>query len=184
MAERADRIPGSWWGKAALAGVIGALVMGLYSMIAASMAAGANAFWQPLNMIGATVPGFSPPVTGFEAGPTLTGLAIHMATGAVWGLIYGAIAAAAFPRALHRFGASTLAGLGLGLTAYVITGLILGPLVNPSMALAEPINYFISHMIFGFVTAWSLTAMTNRREVEITHAPSRIRVEKREELHR
>ena len=184
MAQQADRIPGSWWGKTALAGVIGAVAFGLYVMIAAAMAAGANAFWQPMNLIGATVPAFSPPAVGFEAGPSLTGMAIHLAMGAVWGLIYGAIAAAAFPRALHKMGASTLAGLGLGLTAYVITGLILGPLVNPSLALAEPINYFIGHMVFGFVTAWALTAMTNRREVEITRAPSRIRVEKREELHR
>lgn len=185
MADRVDKIPGSWWGKTALAGVVGAVVMGLYEMIAA--AAGSTvvgAFWLPLNMIGATFPAFFPPSPGFIAGPTLTGLTIHLLMGAAWGLVYGAVAAAAFPRALHNWAGSTLAGLGLGLSAYVITGLILGPLVNPALTAANPWNYFIGHMIFGFVTAWSLTAMTSRREVEITYVPSRAPVAERDKLHR
>lgn len=156
-----NRIPGSWWLKSAVAGIIGALVMGIYSMMTALAAGGT--LWAPLNMIATAVPAFRPMTPDFDFGPTMTGLLIHMATGALWGLALGALAAYG-PQLIRGFGFALATGIGLGIVAWLVTGLLIGPVVAPAMLMANPLNYFISHLIFGVTTALVLSAWIGRKE--------------------
>ena len=151
-----------WWGKAIGAGIVAGLAMGMYEMIA--MWAMGRGFFAPLNMMAATFSTFRPPAEGFQFGATLSGLLIHLATSALWALVL-ALAAGAFMKSLSGFGASTLTGLVLGITAWIITGLFIGPLVNPVISMAPAVHFFIGHMVFGLVTAWVLYAWAGGRHL-------------------
>lgn len=120
---RLEAIPAAWWGKVAVAGIVGGIGMGLYEMLA--MVAMGQGFWAPMNMIGATVPAFRPPAPDFVMGPTLTGMALHMITAAAWGLIFGALVAYFRPELARSYGGQTLLGLGFGVLVYgVVTALM------------------------------------------------------------
>src|SRR5688572_779339 len=127
--ERAERVPnGRWWAKAAFAGLVGGGCFALYTMIATWNTN--DGFWWPLNLIGATVPAFRPPMYEFAAGPSLTGGALHLLSTVLWGLFYGAVAAALFPRVARNWLGAVLLGLGWGATVYTLSGALLGPLMN------------------------------------------------------
>ncbi len=162
MANELRSPPGSWWNKALGAGVLAGVLMSAYWMIvSAFMGAG---FWTPLNMIGATIPAFRPPAQFFEFGPALTGLIIHLIVAAFWGLVLGFFASR-LANSFRMGGGALLIGLGWGLAIWIISGLLIGPLVNPVMAMAPPVNYFISHMIYGLSSALFLWAWARDHEL-------------------
>ena len=179
---RLGRVPGSFWGKAIGAGIVGGIGMGLYEMIAT--AAMGRGFWSPLNMIGATIPAYRPPAMTFAAGPTLVGLLIHMMVSAIWGLIFASLAASLFPRAIRDAGRSTIGGLVLGVVVWVVTGLLIGPAIDPALRLAPPLHYFIGHLVYGLITAWLMTAWTGTRELAVTFAPEEAAIRRGRALHR
>lgn len=184
----------AWWNRAALAGLVGGIGMALYEMIAAASAG--RGVWWPMNLVGGALPFFRPappgisdphvavvlpngglalPSPGIFWPGTTAGIALHLLTSMVWGLLYGlgvAVLAALFINSVARswtFGA--LAGIGWGLVTWIIMGLILGPYVSPSLVLAAPMAYFIGHMVFGLVTGLTFTALTRRPRVSVTFAP-------------
>lgn len=163
-------IMGAWWGKALVAGMVGGAVFGIYEMFA--MFALGHGFFAPLNMIGAVFPVFRPPADGFQWAPTLTGLAVHMATSALWGLIL-ALVIGRNPRVFAGFGFSSMAGLFLGIAAWLVTGLVIGPVVDPAVSQAPPLNFFLGHILFGLATTWTLYAWIGGRIIEAGEAGSR-----------
>lgn len=168
-----DRTSGNYWGKAALAGLIGGLAIGY--LMAGSAMYGAG-LWQPANVIGDTFMDGGATVGTFLASLTLTGVVLHLVTSAFWGLVFGAIAAYMAPRILHSYGRSAIAGALYGVGVWLVMGLLIGPLFNPAVLIADGTHYFISHVIYGVLTALSLTAMTHRGDVSVTYAPERARV--------
>jgi hypothetical protein len=157
---RIDGAQGRWWGKSLLAGMIGGMGMGVYEMMATWLMG--KGFWTPLNMIGATVPAFQPPAMGFVAGPTLAGLMLHMVTSAMWGLMFGLALAAFGPRLARSWGGQTLLGAIWGVVVYLVMGIGIGPWLDSAMRLANPVQFFIGHLVFGIVAAWSLFAMARK----------------------
>jgi hypothetical protein len=171
------RTGGSWWQKAALAGLYGGIAMALYAMVI-SWALG-HGFWRPLDMIGGTVPAFRTQGGGLWQG-TLTGLAIHLVSSVAWGLIYGAVVAAAARLVAPQLGRSwfnaLFLGLAFGALSYVGTGVLVGPLMDPALAWMDAYPFFVAHIVFGLVTALAFTGLVRRPNVRVTFAPAETRL--------
>ncbi|HEY9899678.1 MAG TPA: hypothetical protein V6D00_10900 [Pantanalinema sp.] len=177
MAARIEAAPRAYWAKCAAAGLAGGAVMALYLMV--TSAAEGKGLWMPVNTIGATIPAFRPPsfaippAPGFVAGPSVTGLVLHLVVSALWGMFYGMGVGAFVPRRVRSFGWETLYAVGFGCMLWVFSGLLFTRLINPTMVanLAGSPHYFIGHLLFALVTAWLIAGMTTRSEVLITFAP-------------
>ena len=157
------QVPATWWGKCALAGVLGGVAMGLYLMIA-SMALGTG-FWSPMNAIGATFPAFRPVSPDFEPGPGITGVALYLITSSLLGLVYGAIGGLVWPRQARDLGMATMMGVLYGAAVWIVMGLMVGPLIDPMLRSMEQVNYAVGHLIYGVVTA--LLACLWARDTEL-----------------
>lgn len=160
-----NNVTAGWWGKAAAAGVIGGLVMGLYMMVANALMGGG--FWTPMNLIGGTFAAFRPVTEVFTAGPSVVGTLMHLVTAALFGLLYGALALTFFDNGLSKMGTAAVSGLLYGAAVYLVMGLFIGPMIDPLITAMPPITYFVSHLVFGLVTALAL-AMMSRRPTEVT----------------
>lgn len=177
MAARVETAPRAYWAKCAAAGFAGGVVMALYLMV--TSAAQGKGLWMPVNTIGATIPAFRPPTfaippdPGFVAGPSITGLVIHLVVSSLWGMFYGLLVGAFAPRRVRSFGWETLYAFGFGCMLWVFSGLLFTRLINPTIVfnLAGSPHYFIGHLLFAEVTAWLIAGMTTRKEVVITFAP-------------
>lgn len=179
--ERAERVPnGRWWAKAALAGLVGGGAFALYTMIATWSTN--DGFWWPLNLIGATVPAYRPPMYGFDPGPSLVGGALHLVTTMLWGLLYGAVAASLFPRVARSWLGATLLGLGWGVTVYTIGGALLGPLLNPFLIWVPQDLFFYGHLIYGLTTALLFCALTRNRAIHVVFLREDVLVEERPKI--
>jgi hypothetical protein len=158
---------GSFWGKAAVAGIIGGLAMGVYLMFAMFFLD--RGFFGPLNMIAATFTAYRPPAEGFVVGPTLTGLILHVIASAFWGFALGLIIRG-LPGFMTGAGISLVTGLAYGVAVWLIMGRLIGPMLDPYMAMAPPWNYFFAHLLYGAVTAWALYAWSHDRELATIRA--------------
>lgn len=169
MAARLQDIPGRWWGRSALAGLIGGAAFLLYKGV--YMAIMGFGFWAPLNMMAALFPAFRPPSTAFSPGSTLTGLVVLALITTIGGLFYGWLAATFYPQPIRSWGNSTLIGLTWGVLFGSIATLLLGPWLFPELVQANPVNFFIGCVAYDLVTHWALTAWARRRDVSVTFAP-------------
>jgi uncharacterized protein YacL len=156
-----NRSIGRLIGLAALAGAIGALVRGLYYMIIGAIN-GVGAFAVP-NLAGAMVTGER--TRAFDADTSISGLLLHLGTGALWGIVFGLAIAYLVPRAFASRNRALVTGLIFGAIAYVVD-LVIGPAINPLTAQIHPllgsIHAFIGHLIFGAVTALALYSYRRR----------------------
>lgn len=172
-----EQIPRAWWGKCAIAGLIGGAAMALYMM--ATLGAARGGWWVPINVIGAMFPAFwpagvSPSVPlGFVPGQSLVGLAIHLVFSVVWALFYGALIAAFAPRQARSASWQTAMGLGWGVTIWSFFGLGLMWLFDPVVILylAPSVHFFVANVIYAVLTAWVIAAWTQAPELSVTFAP-------------
>lgn len=170
--DRESRRAALGWAAPALgAGALGGLVKAAYLM-AASWVLGAG-LWTPANLAGATFVPFRPPVGAFAGVASVTGLALHVVTGAVWGLLFGAIAVAR-PGLLRSMPRAVASGLALGLV-FAAVAFLTGPFFNPYSpginALLGFLPPFVGNLIFGVVTALALRAWLGRGRMTIVMAP-------------
>lgn len=152
-------------GVGILAGLLGAVAMGIYAMVAHLTYKGAG-FFTPLYHIAAT---FTDPksmevsmreaMAGrdfyFEAGPAMLGLAVHMMTGAAWGALFGVVALG-----LARLGA-VVAGVVYGAVVFLVMSFVVLPVAADLFDGGPPISdmaemsgwgtFAIEHLIFGLV---------------------------------
>lgn len=168
MAET-RRVPGDWWGRSILAGILGGTAYALYKMTA--LWALGMGFWTALNALAAAFPAFRPTVHGFSWGPTLTGAASVLVVAGLWGVVLGWVTATYFPDTIRSWGGSTLLGLGWGLAAGVIVTLWVGPRLVPELVAMSPGNTFIGCVLGALVAHWALTGLTWSRAPAITFAP-------------
>ncbi|HEY9721282.1 MAG TPA: hypothetical protein V6D47_04665 [Oscillatoriaceae cyanobacterium] len=179
MATRIERAPAEWWGMSALAGLIGGAFMALYEMLYFLSTYGV--FWLPMNMVGAIIPGFRPPLPTFNAGPTLTGICLHLILAAVWGLIYGVVVAALFPLAARTWRGAVLLGLGWGTVVWAAMALMLSQIVLPYFYIVEnPAMLWIGNLVYGVASALFLYALERRHRVVVTFFPELTEAEARE----
>lgn len=168
-------IPPSLWAKAATVGLGAGIVMMAYQMLS-SMAVG-KGFFLPLNIVGATVPAYRPPLPAFSLVPTLGGLGIHLAMSAIWGLVYGLLAARVAPGEAQKFPMAFLFGMGLGVVAWIFSGMLISPWVDPVIHMQDPVVFAVGHLIFGVLTALGTSLWARDRELRylsVTFAPEEL----------
>lgn len=176
--DHAERVPNArWWAKAAFAGLVGGGVFALYTMIATWNTN--DGFWWPINLVGATLPAYRPPMYEFAAGPSLTGMALHLLNTVVWGLLYGAIAASLFPKEARSWLGATMLGLGWGIVVYTISGALIGPRLDPFLIWVPQNLFFVGHLIYGVVTALVFCALTRNKAIHVVFLREDITVEER-----
>ena len=160
------------WGRTILvgvvAGLVAAIVMGIFAMFAAATYQGTG-FFTPLYHIA------SPIIDGdqmmasmdaatrgdvftFDPGSAFLGAAIHLMWGAFWGAVFFALA-----RALRLRSAAPLAGAGIvfGLAVMVFMSLVTLPITAATLGGGRPIEempsvvgwgtFSIEHAMFGLV---------------------------------
>lgn len=168
----------------ATAGVIASLAMAAYAMIAASIK-GAG-FFTPLHHIGSLLAGPDAMMTSMEAamagdgfrivaGTALVGAVIHMATGAGYGALFGAISVR-LPRSMAVLAVS---GLAYGLLVFAFSAFIALPLAAAVFGGGDPISgmaamagwgtFIGEHLLFGVVLG-VLVAAAWRRSASATMA--------------
>lgn len=182
--RRYDRVPARVGGLAMLAGALGALAKAIYLMAVSAMQG--HGFFTVPNLSGSFYTNAIPTPTTFEAGSTLMGVLMHLVSGAVYGLIFGAIVAYLVPRAISTTGRTAISGVVFGLVAYLVS-LAIGPSFNYMTTLVNPllgsIHPLIGHVIFGLVTAFAFRAYARRREYSVIFAPDMATVADRDRIY-
>jgi uncharacterized membrane protein YagU involved in acid resistance len=165
-----------------VAGAIGALLMGMFAMVAAATYQDTG-FFTPLYHIASPIIGTdtmmrSMATTYFSAGPALLGLVIHLSVGVVWGVIFALIASRI---GLHGVAAIVggavygllvmliMAYIGLPITAAVLRG---GDIVSDMATMVGWGTFAAEHAIYGVVVGaiWAARGIVARR----TPSPGRV----------
>lgn len=157
----------------ALIGVIAALVMAMFAMIASATYHGTG-FFTPLHHIASALiapdammrsmeAGMHGDTFAISAGPALLGLVVHLATGAFWGAVFGLLVSTGWLRGVGGF----LAGVVYGLAVMVVMAFVALPLIASVFGGGEPVSdmpklagwgtFTIEHAIYGAVLGlWPL----------------------------
>lgn len=163
----------TYWRDAAIAGAVGGAAMLLYEALAERwLGAG---LWLPVDLLTSPLPAGTVAVPGYMGVATWVGIAIHLVAAAAWGLGYAGFLALVStygpPRMARSWTVAVLMGLGWGVLAYLLMGLMLGPVVNAKAFLLNPATWFVAHLVFGLVTGLTLTSLSRRPNVAVTFAP-------------
>ena len=163
----------------ALLGIVAALVMGIFAMVA-SATYHDTGFFTPLHHIASAVIAPDAMMRSMEAGmggdtfdisvgPALLGLGLHLTTGAFWGAIFGLIVATGWLRG----GIGLLGGVVYGLLVLVVMAFVALPLIASVFGGGEPISdmprlagwgtFTIEHAIYGAVLGlWPMRRAADR----------------------
>lgn len=139
----------------AITGMIGGAMMAMFTMIATATYLNMG-FFTPLYVIASPLAGQQAMMTAmhggafsFAFGPAMLGLIVHMLWSALWGIIFGLIAAG-----LHLRGAAAIiAGMVYGVLIMLVMNFGLLPIVgapNLLTLLGGP-TFIIGHLLFGMV---------------------------------
>src|SRR3989440_3784129 len=136
----------------ALAGVIGGVLMALFTMLATATYLQMG-FFTPLYAIAAPLIGRQTLLTSmtngvfyFAPGPALLGLVVHLLWSAFWGMIFGLIA-----RGLHLTeGVAIISGLVYGLLVMLVMLFIVVPIVGAPdlLRLVGTLSFIIANALF------------------------------------
>jgi hypothetical protein len=151
------RREGMWWGVAAMAGVLGGVILLLLQMLMEPVFVGGSPWGAP-RMIAAVALGTDvlPPPETFDAGVFLTGVALHLALAALYGIALGAITHGMFLEM------AVIMGAVFGLVLYVVNFYLLTALF-PWFAGARNWVTVFSYIVFGLATGWILAGRLARR---------------------
>jgi uncharacterized membrane protein YagU involved in acid resistance len=136
----------------ALVGIIGGILMALFTMLATATYLQVG-FFTPLYAIAAPLIGRQTLLASmvhsgfyFTLGPALLGLVIHLMWSAFWGMIFGLIA-----RRLHLTeGVAIISGLIYGLLVMLVMSFIVVPIVGAPdlLRLVGTLSFVIAHALF------------------------------------
>jgi hypothetical protein len=150
MTTRSDSdVPGVSWSAAAEAGLMGGVVYLVLELILVPLFVGGSV-WSVLRMIAAIVlgRGVLPPPDTFDVAVVLTGAVLHLLLATLYGLVLSAMINRAGP------GVAVLLGAMVGLVLYIINYYVFTA-VFPWFASARTWVTVFTHLVFGFVVAWS-----------------------------
>jgi hypothetical protein len=173
----------------ALLGVVAAVVMGMFAMIASATYhdAGfftplhhiASALIEPTAMMRSMEAGMAGDTFAISVGPALLGLALHLFTGAFWGAIFGLIVSTGWLRGVTGL----VGGIVYGLAVMLVMAFVALPLIAAAFGGGDPISdmprlagwgtFTIEHAIYGAVLGlWPLlrgSQLGPRRAAEAQH---------------
>jgi hypothetical protein len=157
----------------ALLGIVAALVMGLFAMIA-SATYHDTGFFTPLHHIASALiapdammrsmeSGMAGDTFEISVGPALLGLGLHLVTGAFWGAVFGLLVSTGWLRGVGGL----LGGVVFGLAVMAVMAFVALPLIASVFGGGEPISdmprlagwgtFAIEHAIYGAVLGlWPL----------------------------
>jgi uncharacterized membrane protein YagU involved in acid resistance len=149
-----NRVPG-FLIAGAIAGMIGGIVMAMFTMIATATYLGMG-FFTPMYVIASPLTGRQTMMMAmhggafyFALGPAVLGLVVHMLWSACWGIIFGLIASG-----LHLRGvAAVIGGMVYGVLVMLVMNFILLPIVGAPnlLTLLGGTTFIIGHLLFGMV---------------------------------
>jgi uncharacterized membrane protein YagU involved in acid resistance len=147
-----NRSLGEIVGFGILAGVVAALIMGVYALVASAWMG--QGFFTPLYGIASPLIGGKEMETSmmqgvyFNFGPALLGLIVHL----LWGGLYGAIFGLIWSRVGGSGAPAIAAGVVYGLVVMVFMSLVVLPLVGAGgMPAMIGYSFGIEHALFGLV---------------------------------
>lgn len=140
-----------WIGKSAIAGLVGGAVMATY--MTAVMGLTGRGFFTPVNLIAATLPPFRPVVSGFLPMASVAGMLGHLIISALWGIALGFLAKRIFPDLFRAAWSRVSVGLALGFVTWAVTGIRIGPDIDPALLMLPASHAFIAHLCYGLATA-------------------------------
>jgi hypothetical protein len=170
---RANAFPWHEVRTGALVGIGAALVMGLFAMIASATYHDtgfftplhhiASALIEPTAMMRSMEAGMAGDTFAISAGPALLGLGLHLATGAFWGAIFGAIVSTGWLRGVTGL----VGGIVYGLAVMVVMAFVALPVIASVLGGGDPISdmprlagwgtFTIEHALYGAVLGlWPL----------------------------
>ncbi|HSJ62267.1 MAG TPA: hypothetical protein VK922_00050 [Gemmatimonadaceae bacterium] len=158
MSDHASsRREGMRWGVAAMAGVVGGVILLVLQMLLEPVFVGGSPWGTP-RMIAAVALGTEvlPPPETFDAGVFLTGVVLHLAMSALYGLALGAITHGMFLEM------AVIMGAVFGLALYVVNFYLLTALF-PWFAGSRNWVTVFSYIVFGLATGWILASRHTRR---------------------
>jgi hypothetical protein len=172
-ASRTSSVSLRYVGMGALLGIVAAVAMGLFAMIA-SATYHDTGFFTPLHHIASAVIGPDAMMRSMEAGmtgdtfdvsvgPAVLGLGLHLLTGAFWGAIFGLIVSTG----RLRGPIGLVGGIAYGLAVMLVMALVALPIIASVFGGGEPISdmprlagwgtFTIEHAIYGAVLGlWPL----------------------------
>ena len=157
----------------ALLGVVAAVVMGMFAMIASATYHDtgfftplhhiASALIEPTAMMRSMEAGMAGDTFAISVGPALLGLGLHLATGAVWGAIFGLIVSTGWLRGVTGL----VGGIVYGLAVLVVMAFVALPVIASIFGGGDPISdmprlagwgtFAIEHAMYGTVLGlWPL----------------------------
>jgi hypothetical protein len=177
----------------ALLGVVAAVVMGMFAMIASATYQDTG-FFTPLHHIASSLieptammrsmeAGLAGDTFAISVGPALLGLTLHLATGALWGAIFGLIVSTGWLRGVTGL----VAGIVYGLAVMLVMAFIALPVIAAAFGGGEPISdmprlvgwgtFAIEHAMYGAVLGlWPLvkgSELGPRRAAEAARVEAR-----------
>jgi hypothetical protein len=157
----------------ALLGVVAAVVMGMFAMIASATYHDtgfftplhhiASALIEPTAMMRSMEAGMGGDTFAISVGPALLGLALHLVTGAFWGAIFGLIVSTGWLRGVTGL----VGGIVYGLAVMVAMAFVGLPVIAAVFGGGEPVSdmprlagwgtFAVEHAIYGAVLGlWPL----------------------------
>jgi len=172
----------------ALLGVVAAVVMGMFAMIA-SATYHDTGFFTPLHHIASALIGPTAMMRSMEAGmagdtfaisvgPALLGLALHLATGAFWGAIFGLIVSTGWLRGVTGL----IGGIVYGLAVMLVMAFLALPVIAAVFGGGDPVSdmprlagwgtFAIEHAMYGAVLGlWPLLRGSELGPRRVAEAP-------------
>lgn len=129
IVNQQEQAVGGWVKVGAVGGLVAGVVFAMFEMIMAAILNGADAFFMPLRMIGATVLGQEALTPSYSLGyAAVTGVIVHMVLSMMFGVVFALITEAA---GLVRstgvlFVAASLYGLSLWLVNFYLIAPVVG----------------------------------------------------------
>ncbi|GAC1458124.1 MAG: hypothetical protein PVSMB1_07970 [Gemmatimonadaceae bacterium] len=141
-------------GRAAIAGVIGGIVMAMVAMmVTATLGMG---LWAMPAMIAGLILGPQAAMSG-GLGVIGTGLALHMMLSAIFGVVLGIVV----NKATHEF---VFTGAAVGLALWIVNFYLVGALWQPATLMAQHEPAWLAamtHLVFGLATGYTARRLSS-----------------------
>jgi len=156
--------------RGALAGMVGGVVMAMWSMIALWLAG--TGFWSPLNLIANTLWRGAPAGAAFSGGALVLGLVVHMMMSMGLGMVL-----AVGLRTVRQLAASPAAlvitGMVFGLVVWAVMQYGIWPAIDAAAAARfTPWVFALGHLMFGVATALLIGTSPVRHRHPVPHLHS------------
>jgi hypothetical protein len=172
----------------ALLGIVAAVVMGTFAMIASATYQDtgfftplhhiASALIEPTAMMRSMEAGMAGDTFAISVGPAMLGLGLHLATGAFWGAIFGLIVSTGWLRGVTGL----VAGIAYGLAVMLVMAFLALPAVAAVFGGGDPISdmprlvgwgtFAIEHAMYGAVLGlWPLLGGSEIGQRRAAEAP-------------